>query len=106
MTSDRIARVTALDLAEDGVLLARATCETCARTVLHGLGRDLNAVELGTRSVHCLCRVTEPGAFYTLTDPAGILAARLLVIREEVAERAAERDARRAARLTAQGSPS
>lgn len=80
------ARVTGLDLADDGVLIVRATCETCRYTVLHGAGTDLDAPVLGTRLVHCKCREDEPGAVYTLTDPHDVVRKRLRVIRSQLPE--------------------
>ena len=80
------ARITGLDLADDGVLIVRANCETCGYTVLHGAGVDLDAPVLGTRVAHCRCRETDPGAVYTLTDPLGIVRLRLRVIRAQLPE--------------------
>lgn len=80
------ARITGLDLAEDGVLIVRANCETCGYTVLHGAGVDLDAPVLGTRVAHCRCKADNPGAVYTLTDPLGIVAKRLRVIRAQLPE--------------------
>jgi hypothetical protein len=92
------ATITGLDLADDGVVLVRANCDHCQKTVLHGAGRDLNAPVLGHRSAHCGCTDHEG---YELLDPHGVVSLRLRVIREELAETAARRAAARARRATA-----
>jgi len=84
-----------LELATDGVLLVKATCDRCRRTVLHGAGNDPDALLLGHRLAHCRC----PGG-YELTDTDGILPGLLPAIRAEVARRAA-RQAQRRARIAA-----
>lgn len=82
--SARTARIIGLDLADDGVLLVRATCDVCRRTVLHGAGSDLNAPVLGTRVVHCRCREDESGAVYTLIDPHRVVPHRLRVLHRQL----------------------
>lgn len=72
------ARITGLELADDGVFLVKAVCQTCHKTVLHGAGDDIDALVLGHRAAHCGC--TEGG--YDLVDPHGIVRLRLRVIRE------------------------
>ncbi len=85
------AHITSLDLAPDGVLLVKATCQRCRKTVLHGAGDNLDALILGHRIAHCGC-----GA-YELVDFAGLVPARVSVLRAEHAEKVA-RQACRAAR--------
>jgi hypothetical protein len=84
-----VAHVTSLDLAPDGVLLVKATCQRCRKTVLHGAGDNLDDLVLGHRVAHCGC------GSYELTDPAGLVPARVAVLRSEQAEKVA-RQARRA----------
>ncbi len=87
------ARILGLDRDEqDGVLLIRARCENCHKTVYHGGGQNLDDVLLGHRVAHCGC------GGYELIDPAGIVAARVSVIRAELGERAARRAASRTRR--------
>lgn len=87
------ATITGLDLAPDGVVLVRATCDRCRKTVLHGAGRDLDDLVLGHRSAHCGC----PDG-YELRDPHAVVRLRLRVISDELAEREARRAAARARR--------
>jgi len=84
-----------LELATDGVLLVKATCDRCRRTVLHGAGNNPDALLLGHRLAHCRC----PGG-YELADSANILPSRLPAIRAAVARRT-ERQAQRRARIAA-----
>ncbi|SHN62703.1 hypothetical protein SAMN05660350_01084 [Geodermatophilus obscurus] len=62
---------------EDGTLLLRARCSECRKTVLHGAGTDLDAVQLGWRVGHCGC------GDYELTDPHRVVPQRLRVLRRE-----------------------
>jgi hypothetical protein len=89
-----------LELARDGVLLVKATCDRCRKTVLHGAGNDPDALLLGHRLAHCRC----PEG-YELIDTNGLIPGLLPAIRAEVARRT-ERQARRAARIAAAGQPS
>lgn len=91
-----VAIITAVDLADDGVLLVRATHSACGKTVLHGAGRDLDAPVLGHRVSHCC----EGG--YELTDSAQVIPARIAEIRDELAAKAAHRAEARARRLAAE----
>ena len=65
-----------LDLftSSDGtVYLVRARCEVCARDVFHGVGHSPEGIpaRLGSRVAHCACER------YELTDPGGVIPARL-----------------------------
>ena len=67
---------TVLDLftsSDRAVYLVRARCEVCARDVFHGVGHSPEGIpaRLGSRVAHCSCDR------YELTDPAGVIPARL-----------------------------
>jgi hypothetical protein len=91
------ATVIGLDLADDGVLLVKATCERCHKTVMHGASRDLDSPALGHRTGHCGC------GGYELIDPNGVVPVRLRVIRLEIEAKERRRAHSRAMRQEADG---
>lgn len=51
-----IALVSEIRVASDGVRIVLAECQTCWRTVCHGVGPVGTPPDLGQRLAHCGCR--------------------------------------------------
>jgi len=76
-----------LPATRDSAYLLMARCDRCSKDVMHGGGTDLDnlAEYLGHRSAHCGCGV------YEMVDPDGVIATRVVEVREQEESRAPRR---------------